>query len=74
MRVLGTFVAFLMIATPAAAQNAKSFWKDFVKNCASNDLISGRVLYMGPDNADGPGTVFRKVGGDWHHRRAPLRT
>jgi hypothetical protein len=64
--VLSTVTALMLLAPVASAQEAKTFWKDFIKGCATNDLIRGDVLYLGPDNTSGPGTVFRKVGKNWN--------
>lgn len=65
-RIFSIVTALMLLASVASAQEAKSFWKDFIKGCASNDLIKGSVMYFGPDNVSGPGTVFRKVGKNWN--------
>jgi hypothetical protein len=68
MRLLlvATTLILLLPVPPAQAQDAKRFWKDFIRECAGSDLISGNVLYMGLDNVNGPGTVFRKKGSNWN--------
>lgn len=43
----------------ACARDARSIWKEGIKKCANNDLLGPNVLYFGPSNSLGPGTVFQ---------------
>jgi len=40
-------------------EDARAIWRDGIKKCAANDLLGPNVLYFGPSNGDGPGTVFQ---------------
>lgn len=40
------------------AKDARAIWKSGIKKCSNNDLLGPNVLYFGPSNNQGPGTVF----------------
>lgn len=40
--------------------DAKSAWNDVVKKCAASDLTAKTVLYFGPTNNVGPGSIWRE--------------
>lgn len=50
-----------LCAAAANAQDAKSFWTDFIKKCASNETVGSGTLYLGPTNNLGAGTLWRKA-------------
>jgi hypothetical protein len=53
-------VCFLgVICISCTDKSAKSIWSSAIKKCAKNDLLGKNVLYFGPSNGDGPGTVFQ---------------
>lgn len=41
-------------------KNAKALWTAGLKKCAVSDLLGPNVVYLGPSNALGPGTIFQK--------------
>lgn len=41
-------------------ETARALWTDVVKKCAASDLLGKDVLYFGPSNPLGPGSVWRK--------------
>jgi hypothetical protein len=42
------------------SKDAKAVWNNGLKKCAVNDQIGPNVVYFGPSNALGPGTIFQK--------------
>ena len=58
MMLLGIVVS--IITAGCGPKNAKAVWNDGLKKCAQNDLLGPRILYFGPSNAQGPGTIFQK--------------
>ncbi|SRR6266852_7027138 len=51
----------LFVASPALAKTkARDAWKQVLKGCAENDLLGKDLLYFGPSNNLGVGSVLRK--------------
>jgi hypothetical protein len=70
MRAAVATVLGMTLAAPAAqAQDAKTFWKNFLRGCATTDVMKGKLVYLGPTNNMGLGAIWRKVGGVWRPRR-----
>ncbi|KRB79688.1 hypothetical protein ASE00_18395 [Sphingomonas sp. Root710] len=40
--------------------NSKTAWNDVLKHCANSSLNGKKILYFGPTNAVGPGSIWRK--------------
>jgi len=57
--MLAVTLAISVLAVACVPHDARAIWTQVVKKCAKNDLIGSDVLYFGPSNADGPGTVFQ---------------
>lgn len=55
----GALVVALLVPGCNGSDDARAMWRDAVKKCAKNDLIGPNVLFFGPSNALGPGTVFQ---------------
>jgi len=59
------FVLLILVccAIPACdgKGDARSVWTDIIKKCAKNDLLGSNVLYFGPSNSIGPGSIWRKT-------------
>lgn len=54
--VLATAVGLSLVA--CGGGDARALWKEALKRCANSDLLGPNVLYLGPSNGLGPGTVF----------------
>jgi len=52
------FTLGLVASDPSAAEDAKTFWTSVLKNCASSDLNGNKILYFGPSNNIGPGSIW----------------
>src|SRR5438046_4482937 len=50
----------IALAMGGCSPNGKSAWQDVIRHCASSDLNGKHVLYFGPSNAIGPGSIWRK--------------
>lgn len=59
--MLCTCVAFTLFLASACEGpgDARAVWKNGIKKCAKNDLLGSNVLFFGPSNALGPGTIFQ---------------
>ncbi len=55
-----TLTLFLFVASCDGDKNARAIWTDALQKCAASDLIGPNVLFFGPSNALGPGTIFQK--------------
>lgn len=49
----------------SAAQDGKKVWEDVIKQCADSDILGKRVIYMGPSNSVGPGSIWAKRDGGY---------
>lgn len=49
-----------MLMCGCGSKDAKQVWDQGLKKCAASDLLGPNILYFGPSNALGPGTVFQK--------------
>src|SRR5208282_778153 len=58
--VLATVTVGCLSNLGCGPKNAKAVWNDGLKKCAQNDLLGPKILYFGPSNALGPGTIFQK--------------
>ena len=52
----------MLTALPLFGQDARALWKDVVQRCSQNDALGGRLLFLGPSNDIGSGTIWRKSG------------
>src|SRR5258706_15392085 len=61
-KTVGTVVLISVACVDCACtpKNAKALWTAGLKKCAQNDLLGPNILYFGPSNALGPGTIFQK--------------
>lgn len=61
------FVFLIVCSVPASAmaQDARAFWKDVLQKCATSDIVKKNLLYVGPTNNMGVGSVWRKAAGNW---------
>lgn len=50
----------LCLPNVVLAKGARDAWRDVLKGCAESDLLGRDVLYLGPTNTTGPGSVLRK--------------
>src|SRR5262245_14196641 len=68
---LAAVAAALVVVTLAyhpsgAAVTARDVWKNVIQNCANNDVVDiDHVLYTGPTNTLGLGTIWRPVDGGY---------
>lgn len=72
------FSAFLAVAVvslvsvPCDASSrrpaADASWKEVIKRCADNQTL-GKLVYFGPSNVVGPGSIWRKNGEGYNLRR-----
>ncbi len=62
MKRLIVAFSILAITAPAFSQDATALWRDVVRKCAQNDVLGSRLLYLGPSNDIGAGTIWRKTG------------
>lgn len=53
-------------------QDAKTSWNDVTKKCAVSDLNGPHILYFGPSNVLGPGTIWRQADDHSLHVRYDL--
>jgi hypothetical protein len=51
----------LLIALPTKAQDIDSAWKRVIKSCAKSQIVGPDVLFFGPSNTIGLGSVWRKT-------------
>jgi len=59
--VILVFLLLFMLTIPSCdGGDARSIWADIVKKCATSDLLGSDVLYFGPSNDIGPGSIWRK--------------
>jgi hypothetical protein len=58
--VAGSCVLTMLLACPAGGpKDARAAWKNGISKCAKNDLVGKNVLFFGPSNVLGPGTIFQ---------------
>jgi hypothetical protein len=56
-----TVIAFVSLQLPAFAQsNVRDAWNQVFADCGKSDLFGSRMLYFGPSNNVGPGSVWRR--------------
>jgi hypothetical protein len=60
MRRYRILAFFPLLLNASCDPTAEEIWSRLVKKCADSDLL-GEVLYFGPSNTTGPGTVWRKT-------------
>jgi len=53
-------IAVVLLYGCDGSESGRALWQDVVKKCAGNDLLGKDVLYFGPSNPLGPGSVWRK--------------
>lgn len=54
------FVVSLLPVACGGGGSAKSAWQDVIKRCARSDLNGKKILFFGPSNAVGAGSVWRQ--------------
>lgn len=70
--LIATFVAVITMGLSGCKQDAKAAWNDIVKKCAKSDLNGSKVLYFGPSNNVGPGSIWRVPEGGGYRLRWTL--
>lgn len=50
-----------LLALSGCANNAKTAWTKVAKNCAVSDLDGQKILFFGPSNTLGPGSIWREA-------------
>jgi hypothetical protein len=58
--VTGIFAWACFLGSAWAQNDARAVWKKVLSKCAKSDLIGSKVLYLGPSNIAGVGTVLRQ--------------
>jgi len=53
-----TFLILLLLS--GCKDDARAIWKSVIKKCAKNDLLGRDILFFGPSNNLGPGTILQK--------------
>ncbi len=60
-RVLAFASTFLILLLFIGCKDdARAIWKSVIKKCAKNDLLGKDILFFGPSNNLGPGTIMQK--------------
>ena len=74
-RQISTFLALAvvsLVAVPCDASGrrpgADASWKEVIKRCAGNATL-GKLIYFGPSNVVGPGSIWRKTDDGYNLRR-----
>lgn len=73
-RLTLTCTAFLIFisASPASAQQIKDAWKSVINNCGGSQIVGREVLFFGPSNTIGLGSVWRKTRNGGYNPRFEL--
>ncbi|MDB5977666.1 MAG: putative lipoprotein [Nevskia sp.] len=50
----------MMFCLAACSDDARTAWTSVLKKCAVSDLTGSSIMYFGPSNAIGPGSIWRK--------------
>jgi hypothetical protein len=58
--IKGGVLLLLALIAPACSYTAREAWDDVLKKCADTDIIGDDVLYFGPSNAIGLGSIWRE--------------
>ena len=58
-------LAGLSTARLTATKDARNMWKDVLKKCANTDVLGKRILYVGPSNNVGLGSIWREAQGGY---------
>lgn len=75
MRTRTFFFACLFIFTFASAteaQSAKKSWAEVLKKCGGSQIVGKEVIFFGPSNTIGLGSVWRKTDGGGYNPRFEL--
>jgi len=60
-RILAFTCTFLILLICCGCKDdARAIWKSVIKKCANNDLLGRDILFFGPSNNLGPGTILQK--------------
>lgn len=70
--ILCCSIAVLFAGGCGGKDNARSIWNDFVKKCATTGL-GGELLYFGPSNAAGAGSIWKHSTDGSYSLRATAR-
>lgn len=62
MRTTPLIIAVCALLSACAEPNSGTAQREFVRGCADDDLNSKAVLYFGPSNQIGPGSVWSRLG------------
>lgn len=54
----GVGVLLLMLLCLSGCDDARKVWNDGIKKCAQNDQLGPNVIFFGPSNTIGPGSIF----------------
>ncbi|MFS8977247.1 hypothetical protein PO002_22505 [Cupriavidus necator] len=63
VHVWGTLLPICLLSF-GCAHDAKTTWTDVAKKCAVSDINGNNLLFFGPSNALGPGSVWREASKD----------
>lgn len=58
-RIIAVGVASILSAGCLGGGSARSAWQDVISRCAKSDLNGKKILFFGPSNAVGAGSVWR---------------
>jgi hypothetical protein len=58
--ILAGGLIFCCLTAGSCSRDAKSAWNDVIKRCAASSLNGPTILYFGPSNAVGPGSIWRR--------------
>jgi hypothetical protein len=65
----------LLLGCNGGDNDARTAWQKVLSQCATTDLVSpGNILYFGPSNVVGPGSVFRKASAGDYRIRWPIKS
>ena len=58
--IIGAVGGAMILTGCNGAKGAKEAWSKVISKCAQTDLNGNQILYFGPSNAIGPGSIWRK--------------
>lgn len=62
-------VVLVLMLLGCDGKDGRKIWKDVLQKCANNDLLGRDVLYFGPSNNVGVGSIWRKANDGSYHPR-----
>ncbi|WP_153020776.1 hypothetical protein [Pseudomonas sp. BMS12] len=62
LKYVGLISSFMLAVSVAGCRHdAKAAWADVAKDCAFSDLNGEKILFFGPSNSIGPGSIWRQA-------------